>query len=97
MTHPLALRSCLNQVSMMDQTVQHGCGQLLVGEDGPPLVERQVGGDDQALLLVAVVDDAEQQLGSFTINRDDISPFIQNQQFGLEQIEDFRKLLWICF
>jgi len=41
------------QVAVMDQTINHRRGHRLVEEDVDPFAELQVGGEDQAALLVA--------------------------------------------
>ncbi|RED76014.1 hypothetical protein DFP98_11374 [Cohnella phaseoli] len=39
---------------MMCQTVNHGCGHLVIGEDSPPLGKLQIRRNDQTAALVAV-------------------------------------------
>ncbi len=69
------------QVSVVDQAVDHGGGHLLVGEDTAPFGELDVGGKYQALALVGVGDHPEQQLGAFLVHGD-VSPFVQADEIG---------------
>ncbi len=50
-------------VGVMDDAVDEGGGAGSVGEDGGPLAERQVGGEDEALALVAAAHDLEEEVG----------------------------------
>ena len=47
---------------MMDKAVDHGCRHLVIRKDAPPSGELQVGRQKEALALVTVGDDTEQQL-----------------------------------
>lgn len=43
-----------HDVGMVDEPVNQGGGEAVISEDGVPLAELQIGGDDEALSLVAV-------------------------------------------
>ena len=69
----------------MDKPVDHCSGHLVIRKDPSPFGEFQIGCQDQALALIAVRYDTEQQLGSVLIDRY-ISPFIQYEQVKAAQI-----------
>ena len=48
-----------DEVSVVDESVDDGCGDVVIAEDGAPAGEFDVGGDDEAGFLVGVVDDLE--------------------------------------
>ena len=65
---------------MVRQPVQQGPGQpLVVGKHLGPIGKRQVRCHDQARLLIALTEEAEQVLGAHAIQRD-IAQFIHNDQ-----------------
>ena len=47
----------------MNDAIDQGCSAGGVGEDGWPVAESQVGGEDDALVFVAAVDDFEKEVG----------------------------------
>ena len=49
-------------MAVLHETVDHGDDAGGAGEDGPPLLEGQVGGDDGGPLLVAAADDVVEQV-----------------------------------
>jgi hypothetical protein len=49
-------------VGVVDDAVDHRCGDGLVAEDFAPAAERQVGGEDQRGVLVAAADELEEQV-----------------------------------
>jgi hypothetical protein len=51
-------------VSMVDKPVEHGGGHLGITENGRPLAERQVQGDDHRVALAELADEVEQQLAT---------------------------------
>jgi hypothetical protein len=55
---------------VVDEPVDHGCGNNLVAEDLTPAAERLVGGDDQAGTFVAAGDELEEQVGCFGFEGD---------------------------
>ena len=69
----------------MDKPVDHCSGHLVIRKDPSPFGEFQIGCQDQALALIAVRYDTEQQLGSVLIDWY-ISPFIQYEQVKAAEI-----------
>ena len=55
----------------MDQAIQDGRRQLLVVEDGVPLIERQVGRDDHAPSLVTGGNRFKEQLRTDSLKGDE--------------------------
>ena len=56
-----AVIACFEDVAMMGQSVQQGCGHLGITEDAGPFTEAQVGGDDDAGALVKLAEQMEQR------------------------------------
>ena len=54
----------LNYDGVVQQAVQQGCGDDVVAEDGSPLLEAAIGGEYGGALLVAGVDQLEEQVGA---------------------------------
>ena len=50
-------------VGVVDDAVDHRCGDDLVAEDGAPAAERPVGRQDERGVLVAGRDELEEQVG----------------------------------
>ena len=48
---------------VVGQAVDEGDGARGVGEDGVPVLERQIGGDEQGPVLVAAADELEEEVG----------------------------------
>jgi hypothetical protein len=59
-----------DDVRVMDEPVDHGCGDGVVAEDLAPAAEGLVGGDDDAGGLVAGGDELEEQAGGLGLERD---------------------------
>lgn len=74
---------------MVRQPVQQGSGHLGIAEDGHLFSERQVGGDDQAGLLVQLADQVEQQCAARGRKRQ-VAQLIQNH--GIDQRELFGQI-----
>lgn len=68
MLHPVALAFEYEQVPVVRQTVNHRRGHLVIGEDGPPFGELQIGRNNQTAALVAVGNDTEEQLRAVLVN-----------------------------
>ncbi|REE90607.1 hypothetical protein A8990_106112 [Paenibacillus taihuensis] len=68
MLHPVTLAFKYEQMAAVRQPVDHGHGHLVVGEDGAPFGELEIGGNDKAAALVAVGYHAEEQLRAFLVN-----------------------------
>src|SRR3546814_13956405 len=54
----------LDDIAMMSDAIEERGGHLGIAEHGWPLPEREVGGDDNAGLLVELADQMEQQLAA---------------------------------
>ena len=52
----------LDDIAMVRDAVEQRGGHFRIAEDGGPLAEGQVGGDDDRGLLVELADEVEQQL-----------------------------------
>ena len=52
---------------MVDEAVEDGCCDGVVAEDGAPPTEVDVGGQDEAVVFVGVVDDVEEQVSAFGV------------------------------
>jgi hypothetical protein len=48
----------------MGQTVEQGAGESLTAEDFGPLVEREIAGDQNRALFIALTKDFEQEFGT---------------------------------
>ena len=73
----------------MGKTVEQGGRHLGIAEDGHPFSERQVGGDEQAGLLVKLADQVEQQCAARGRKRQ-VAQLIQNH--GIDQRELFGQI-----
>ena len=54
----------LDDLSVMQQAIEQGCGDNLVAEDVAPFAEAAVGGEDHGAALVTCVDELEEQVGT---------------------------------
>ena len=73
-----------HNMAVVDQSVNQSCRQPVVSNDGVPLRKLQVGGNNQALALVAVRDHLEQQLGCVLVQRYKAN-FVNHNQLHLFQ------------
>ena len=64
---------------MVGQAVQESAGEPLGAEDLCPLVEGQVGGDEDRACLVALAEDLEQQLCAGLGERDE-AEFVDDEE-----------------
>src|SRR3990170_4293904 len=71
-------------VAAMGEAVQEGSGQAGVAEDLRPAGEVQIGGDQHRPPLVALGEDAEQQLGA-GLGEGDEPDLVQNEQVQPEE------------
>ena len=60
---PVAGAFAVEYVGVVDDAVDHGCGDDLVSEDSAPAGEGQVAGQDQGGVFVAGRDELEEQVG----------------------------------
>ena len=68
-------------VGVVGEAVEQGRDAGGVGEDGVPVFEGLVGGQQNRIALVAVVDDFEEQVGGVGVVSQ-ISTFVNDQQGG---------------
>lgn len=73
-----------HNMAVVDQSVNQSCRQPVVSKDGVPLRKFQVGGNNQALALVAVRNHLKQQLGCVLVQRYKAN-FVNHNQFHLFQ------------
>src|SRR5699024_2675342 len=73
-----------HNMAVVDWPVNQSCRQPVVSKDGVPLRKLQVGGNNQALALVAVRNHLEQQLGCILVQRYKAN-FVNHNQLHLFQ------------
>ena len=72
---------------MVDEAVDHGCGDGVVAEDFAPRGERLVAGDDEAGVFVAAAGEHEHEVRGLRVERD-VADFVADQQgVALEAFE----------
>lgn len=64
---------------MLGEAVDEGGDACSAGEDGAPLLVREVGGDDRGPLLVPTADDRVQQVGGAAV-AGEVAELVQDQQ-----------------
>src|SRR5262245_66464793 len=69
----------LEDVDVVGQAIEQRAGQSLGSEHASPLVERQIGGDNDGAALVTLAEDLEQELRAGCRQRD-TAEFIDDQQ-----------------
>lgn len=74
-------------MGMVNQPVHQRRRQSVIAKDGVPLAEFEVGGDDEAFLLVAVGDDLKQQLGGILVQRNEPNLVDHNQFRALQGVQ----------
>lgn len=68
--------------SVVEEAIQHGGSDgAVVVEDGGPLLEGFIGGQDERAAFVALADDLKEQVGSVLVNGQ-IAHFVQDEQLG---------------
>lgn len=71
--------SSIDQVTEMNNSVDHGCSKLLVSNDLPPFAERKVCRQYQTLVLIAVGNHLEHQFGTHLVQLA-IAPFVNDEK-----------------
>jgi hypothetical protein len=66
-------------VGVVDDAVDHGCGDTLVSEDVSPAGEGQVAGQDQAGVFVAGADELEEQVRG-VLFEGDVADFVDDDE-----------------
>ena len=59
-----AVIACLDDVVMMGDAIEQRGSHFRIAEDGRPLTEREVGGDDHRGAFVKLADEVKQQLAA---------------------------------
>src|SRR5947209_14596432 len=70
-----------DDAGVMDEAVDEGDGGGGGGEDGVPLAEIEVGGEDDALVLVATTHDLEEEVGVAVVEGE-IADLVDAQETG---------------
>ncbi len=76
----------LQDVDVMSETVEQCAGEPLGSEYGRPFVERQIGGDESSVSLIALAKNLEKELGTDR-RKKHIAQFVDDQQ--LDRVEVF--------
>ena len=76
---PVGMPLDLDHDGMVQQAVQQGGGHDDVTEDGAPVLEAAIRGEDGGALLVAGIDQLEEQVGAAGLDRQ-VADFIDDQQ-----------------
>jgi hypothetical protein len=79
-----AVVSGLQDVAVVGEPVEESGGHLGISEDGSPFTEAEIGGDDDAGLLVKLAEQVKQQ-GTARGAEWQVSQLIEDQQVGVEQ------------
>jgi hypothetical protein len=67
---------------VVDDAIDEGCGASSVGEDGGPIAEGEIRGEDGAFSLVATTDDLEQEV-SVSVVEGEKADLVDDQQTDL--------------
>ena len=79
-----------DRLSVVEKSVEDRRRQrAVVVEDGRPLLERLVRGQNQGTVFIALADDLEQQVGALFVDGQ-IAKFVHDQDVGLEIFLHFR-------
>ena len=68
-------------LDVVGESVDEGDGARGIGEDGVPVLEGQVGGDEQGAVLVAAADELEEEVGGASVVGE-VSELIDHEQRG---------------
>src|SRR3546814_2117522 len=80
-----AIVARLDDIAVVGDAVEQRRGHLGIAEDGGPLAEREVRGDDDAGALIKLDDEVEQQLPSRACERQ-ISKLVEHDQVAPRQL-----------
>lgn len=80
-----ALVAGLDDVAVMGEPIEERCGHLGVAEDGRPLAEGEVRGDDDGALLVEPADQVEEQLAA-GLCEGQIAEFVEDDEVHAGEI-----------
>ena len=68
-------------LDVVGESVDEGDGARGIGEDGVPVLEGQVGSDEQGAVLVAAADELEEEVGGASVVGE-VSELIDHEQRG---------------
>ncbi len=74
-----------DEASVVDDAVDDGGGEFVVGEDGAPFAEFDVGGEDDATTFVGAGDDLVEQARSVDVEGH-VAEFVEDDQVGAGQV-----------
>lgn len=80
-----AIVARLDDIAVVGDAVEQRRGHLGIAEDGGPLAEREVRGDDDAGAFIKLADEAERQLPSRACERQ-ISKLVEHDQVEPRQL-----------
>ncbi len=87
--HAVALGFDEDGFGVVEEAVEDGGGDGGVAvEDGGPLFEGFVGGEDDGALFVAGADDLEEEVGAALVDGE-VADFIQDEELGFEVATQF--------
>ena len=94
----VALAGEFEDLTAVSEPIEGGAGEAFGAEDLGPVLEGQVGGDDQAVPFVGLTDQVEQELGARSARRD-VSQLVEHQQVLLAELgaQAQEGLLIACF
>jgi hypothetical protein len=85
LAEPIALPLDGDHVGVMDDPIDEGGGAGRVGEHGGPVCKGEVGGEHEALLLVAPADDLEEQV-SVPVVEGEIADLVEDEEADLRVV-----------
>ena len=80
-----ALVAGLDDLAMVGQAIEQGCGHLGVAEDGGPFAESEVGGDDDRGALVEPAHQVEQQLAT-GLGEGQVAEFVEDDEVASDEL-----------
>ena len=78
LAHAVAVAPDVDDMAMVQHSVDEGRGHDLVAEDLAPLLEALVGGQHRRVVLVAPADELEEEDGPFPADRE-VSDLVDDQ------------------
>ncbi len=79
---PVGMAFYLDDNGMVQQSVQQGRSDNVIAEDGSPVLEAAIGGEHGGALLVAGVDQLEEQVGAAGFDRQ-VADFIDYVELNI--------------
>ena len=85
MLESVGIVACFDDVAVMGDAVEQCGGHLEIAKDLPPFAEGEIGGDDQAGLLVEAADEVEEQSAA-GFGKRQVTEFINDHGIHLSQM-----------